>query len=850
MRLDRFGFFCKLVFAAALALALFSQLALAAEATQRKSVLILSGVQYGLPVADAVIGGAVTTLKNKGISGDDIYVEYLDLVRNADPRWRSTLATLLRDKLAKTEVSLVIAQNQAALDFLAQEGQDFAPPDTPVLATLIAAQTVGWRGPQRPVLNIVNRWDIDGTLRLGLDVFPRTRHLFVVAGADALQSRFVEQVSAALAARPDKPEIETAAALSYEAMLQRAASLPPDSLVLLGTYFNDRTGRSFIPADVAADIAQHANAPVLGLYDTHIQQGLTGGSVVPAATVGRRAGEIGFELLSGARRLDARNADATVQPQPLFDWSQLQRWGADPAKLPADTVFLHRPRTLWGDYRETVIGASVAIVLLSILAVALARQRAKVEDLYNHAPCGYHSLDAQGRVIQINQTELDWLGYTRQQVVGRPITDYLSDAGVANFATHFPKLMAGSEVHGLEIDLVRHDGSLLPVLLNATAVRKPDGTFVMSRSTVLDISERRAHEHALQQAHAALERERDQLDERVRERTLELAVARDAAESANRARTALFANISHELRTPLNHIVGQVYLLEREPASDQRPAQLDVINKALSRLIAMIDDLINIARLESEQLQLVSEAFLLNQVLDHASASVLQSLTSKGLSLQRQLDPALPAVLVGDAKRLGRILEHLLENAAKFSDQGQITLRVQQTGARHGLVDLRFEVEDQGPGISEDARSRLFDLFEQGDGSATRQHGGVGLGLALCQRLVALMGGRIGVEPVNPHGSRFWFTLTLPAQAGDASPKPSIDSGPVDKDAVRALAQRLVTLLADSDADAQTFWQTHRQQLSALLGDDASPFSAAIDGFEFETALAILEKQRQPQVLP
>ena len=179
-----------------------------------------------------------------------------------------------------------------------------------------------------------------------------------------------------------KPEILEVGALSHDQMLQRVAGLPPDSLVLYGSYFKDVTGRSFTPVEVAAEVAKHANAPVLALYDAHVQQGLTGGSVLVPAKVGQRVGEIGFELLSGARALTANVEDSEVASRPMFDWTQLQRWGADPGKLPEDTLLLNRPRTLWSEYRYFVIAASLAILVLSALVVALGlahrrRQRAE-----------------------------------------------------------------------------------------------------------------------------------------------------------------------------------------------------------------------------------------------------------------------------------------------------------------------------------------------------------------------------------------------------------------------------------------------------------------------------------------
>lgn len=342
--LARFG----VAWVASLAIGLFAYAMAATEITtnpqvnERKSVLIVVGVQYGLPVSDAMVAGAVAVLKDKGVSTNDIFVEYLDLVRADNPPRRAALVSLLRQKLAQRNIGLVIAQNQEALNFLAQDGADLMPPGVPVLSTLVATQAVAWRGAPHRVLNVSNQFDTVGTLRQGLALFPRTRRLVLVAGADSLQATFHGLAAEALATLRSSAELEDTVALSYEDMLQRIATLPPDTLVLLGTYFKDRTGRSFTPADVAVEVGKLANAPVLGLYDIHIGSGLIGGSVVSAAAVGRRAGDIGFDLLSGARLPDADNASITVPPQALFDWTPLQRWRADPGKLPPDTVFVER----------------------------------------------------------------------------------------------------------------------------------------------------------------------------------------------------------------------------------------------------------------------------------------------------------------------------------------------------------------------------------------------------------------------------------------------------------------------------------------------------------------------------
>ena len=271
------------------------------QTAERKAVLILSASQYGLPVSDNMAAGTVEVLRKNGLSFNKIYVEMLDLVRNNSKYWRSRLASVLHEKIAQADIGLVIVQNQAALEFFAYECAGMVPYDVPVLATQISNPAVLWRGRPHAVLYVGSRWDIAGTLRYGLDLFPQLRHLVVVAGDLETRSRFHTQLVSALAALPVDIEVEDATALPYAQMLERISSLPPNSFVLLGAYYKDSTGRSFVPAEVAADVARLANAPVLAMYDAHVLQGATGGSVVMTLVVGRQVGLVGFEFLTGFR---------------------------------------------------------------------------------------------------------------------------------------------------------------------------------------------------------------------------------------------------------------------------------------------------------------------------------------------------------------------------------------------------------------------------------------------------------------------------------------------------------------------------------------------------------------------
>jgi signal transduction histidine kinase/DNA-binding response OmpR family regulator len=320
-----------------------------------------------------------------------------------------------------------------------------------------------------------------------------------------------------------------------------------------------------------------------------------------------------------------------------------------------------------------------------------------------------------------------------------------------------------------------------------------------------------------------LSRHRHHLEDLVASRTAELDEARLAAESASRAKSSFLANMSHEIRTPMNAILGLTQLLRRASPTPEQAERLTKIDEAAGHLLSIINDILDLSKIEAGHLALEQTDFALDAVLDHTRSLIAEQARRKGLKITVDND-SVPRWLSGDPTRLRQALLNFAGNAVKFTSHGSVTLRSRIVEDNRDDLLLRFEVEDTGIGIDPEILPRLFEEFEQADVSNTRKFGGTGLGLAITRRLARLMGGDVGVESTPGKGSLFWFTARVSRGHGIVPLPVTTGATDVELDLRRNHDGARILLVEDNEIN--------REVATELLHGSGLAVDTAADGLE------------------
>ncbi len=423
--------------------------------------------------------------------------------------------------------------------------------------------------------------------------------------------------------------------------------------------------------------------------------------------------------------------------------------------------------------------------------------------------------DAAGLVTQINPLAARLSGWTPALALGRPIDEILT---LVNQETRLPsklpvaETLARGTLQGLanHTVLISRDGHECPIADSCAPIRDREGRVLGAVLVFRDVTEEYATQQALRDVNSAL------------------GLARIEADRANLAKSDFLSNMSHEIRTPMNAIIGMSYLVLKSDLTPRQRDNLRTIQESGRHLLGIINDILDISKIEAGKLTVESTEFVLDEVLENVASLVVGKASAKGLELVFDVDKDVPAVLIGDPLRLGQILINYCNNAVKFTEKGEVSIVIRVKERTEHDVWLQCAVRDTGIGLSDEQMGRLFQSFSQADASTTRRFGGTGLGLVISKKLAELMGGEVGVESAVDVGSTFWFAARFGIGAERAQPS-----------ALTIEQRGMRVLVVDDNANA-------RAVIAELLSSLTFDVDQAAGGIEAITAVSSAEAAGRP----
>jgi PAS domain S-box-containing protein len=486
-----------------------------ADAGSKRHVLVLNSYHKGLSWTDNIVKGVESVLQPES-RNLEMNFEYMDTKRYSTETYMNLLYETYKTKYAREHFDVIIAADNDALNFLAKHKRDLFP-NTPVVFCGINYFQDSMVWDPALVTGVVEETDIKSTLDIALKLFPYAPKVYVIDDKTTTGVAMKKEVLKVMPYYQGKVDFEFLEDFDITELRRQVRSIPPNCIILLLVVNRDRTGNFFAYEESLSFIYDETKAPIFSVWDFYLGGGIVGGMLTSGYAQGRTAAQMALRILNGEKVSDI----PVVRTSPnkyMFDDAQIRRFRISSSKLPQDSVIINVPDSFYSRYKALIFWISATIFMLSLIIFvllanistrrkvekALRESEEKYRDLYDHAPDMYHSVDGSGIIIDCNETEARMLGYSKDEIIGKPITNFWTADSIRLHEEAFPSIKAEKKDRVIEREFIRKDGSTFLTSLHVFTEIDRNNNFIRTKTIARDITESKHMENELKNSREEL----------------------------------------------------------------------------------------------------------------------------------------------------------------------------------------------------------------------------------------------------------------------------------------------------------------------------------------------------------